>query len=370
MISAFTPILDSFVVAGTSESQIEVMQFLLPDSVSAFSDIHAGDDTREFSLSLSGITRPSSTTVLGKCSHWPVNDIAHMDESVAAVSASTLSTWDLVKNHRVRHLTTPDHVTTCEYVGPRLLAAAGHGRLVHLYDMRLLTLAQKPAWTVKIATDNLYTMAVDECTVFTAGADGYVYGVDLRAQHKYRWDLQPNLQILANKRNSYLDSLHPKEYTADSGTNAVLDLKVSKDHMFVTLESGQLCGIPRQMHTVEESLDTVPNNTQEINNHKKKESETQGDDYLFATNYLSTPVKTKIGCHILDAQFDIRIAVGSEQGFLSHYKYEPKNGDLSLVQKINIGSPNDDIFCVRWAPRGLYVNMGSTLNLLPYSHVT
>ncbi|GEQ66755.1 hypothetical protein JCM33374_g418 [Metschnikowia sp. JCM 33374] len=115
MISTFVPVSDSFVVAGTSDSQIQVIQFPTPDPTSYFN----GTMTRA-SPRFAGVRHATSTTTLGKCSFWPVNGMAHMDETVAAVSATTLSTWDLVKNRRVRHVTTPDHSTTCNYIGAKL----------------------------------------------------------------------------------------------------------------------------------------------------------------------------------------------------------------------------------------------------------
>ncbi|KAM9927815.1 hypothetical protein OXX59_002278 [Metschnikowia pulcherrima] len=355
MISAYAPISDSFVAAGTSESQIQVSQFPNVDSEVSWVAEQPAKGMRHFEFS--GVTRPTTTTILGKCSHWPVNDIAHMGEHVAAVSAATLSTWDLVKGRRVRHVTTPDHATTCNYIGERLIAASGHGRSIHLYDTRLNT--SNPAWTAKVATDNLYTSAVDGCTVFAAGADGCIYGVDLRASHQYKWDLQPNLG-----RTHSEGGLRSGFRNDENGvSNAVLDLEVFNGNLFFTLESGHVCAIPREFDmTSSKSVETMSDDT----SRKLQSTRVTGGDYTFQAKYSSTPVTTKIGCDVVGAGNDIHIVVGCELGGINYYSYNQEKKIIEIDTKIHGFDEDFGVLNPQWAPAGLYASMGDALCLLPF----
>lgn len=209
-ITAFTPVLRSFVVAGDMASQLSLLQ--LPGDQLMESHICPDQTDHHPQISVFHHFR-----ALGKVSRAPVADVVAAENTAVAASGRAVATWDLVGGTRVRHLDAPQAVARCAFVAPQLVAAVGEACAVHLWDVRGASAA--PAVSVKVARDNLYALAVRAGDVYTGGADGAVYHVDLRAQRAHR-------------------------STVPGGRGAVLDLAPVHLGVAAILEAGAVVGVP------------------------------------------------------------------------------------------------------------------------------
>lgn len=217
-ITAFVPVLHSYVVAGDMGSQLALLR--LPESFLDRRHEYGRETGNSPQPHISPQPEPVPLEVaraLGKVSRAPVADVAVADTTAAAASGRAVATWDLVGGARVRHLDAPQAVARCVYVAPQLVAAVGDDCAVHLWDVRAVAAA--PAVSVKVARDNLYAVAVREGRVFCGGADGAVYTVDLRAQRAHRWSVP-------------------------GGRGAVLDLAAVGQGVVAIMEAGAVVGVP------------------------------------------------------------------------------------------------------------------------------
>lgn len=205
IVTAFVPISDNFVVTGDSESRLSILRF------DRTPQRFARNSSQSWSL-----TRPVAANSMGKCSHMPVTSLSSLEQHILAASGSSVSLWDIVGRTRLRHYATSDVTNSAEFITANLLAAAGNGCQLSLFDIRSHNM--KPAMSQQIASDNLYAIAVEGTVVYCGGADGNIYKIDLRGQVKEKWEMP--------------------------GKDAILDLKAGPSGDIVCVsESGKVCGV-------------------------------------------------------------------------------------------------------------------------------
>ncbi|GEQ66754.1 hypothetical protein JCM33374_g417 [Metschnikowia sp. JCM 33374] len=160
-----------------------------------------------------------------------------------------------------------------------------------------------------------------------------------------------------------MDSSILSKHAASSATHdkkesvAVLDLKVSGKDIFCTLESGQLCGVPR----VFTSSDPLS-----VSSNEQTHSLASGGDFLFAERFSLGPVSSRIRCDVLNGQDTVHLVAGSESGSISHYKYDQKSRQASLVQTESVAPPSTVISGVSWSPSGVYASSGDAISLIAF----
>lgn len=316
MITSIAPILEAFVVVGTSDSWLQICRF--PTQVDHDASFGACD---EF-LHSSPITSLHKDSI-GKCSRLPVSEVSGSGDALAAASAATLSTWDLVKCSRLRYWSTPDHCETCHHITPNLLAVAGHGRQVHFYDIRILN--SKPTWSLPLSQDNLYTICGAQESVFAAGADGLLYKADLRNAVKTLYDF----------------SLH---FPSESAPRAILGLSRVDTEIVMLFETGDVL-----------SLKPLVNPSSEEETHVSFRKSTQP-----AAAYT-----THVGCSAFQSASKIHVATGSERGHVNYFRHDVQQNTVSHVQRLALGL--EACTKVLWGPSGLYAGLGGEIVLFPFS---
>lgn len=341
-ITAFAPVLDTFVLAGDATSQLAL--FRVPDawedaeriwSDPGDADNHARDAIGTTSILAMGTTtqthpdhidtahidtahrtnigrtNTSSDTSsallqcaegtieagvgarltrgppLGKVSRAPVADVSSLGALAVAASSTTVSTWDLGAGRRVRSLVSPQDTARCVFVAPQLVAAAGAARAVHLFDLR--SAGESPAASIKVARDNVYALSCSrEGTLFTGGADGSVCVVDLRAQRAHIW-------AIPGQRG------------------AVLDVRPVTNGVVATMENGSVCQVPESGRTL-------------------------GFDVAVDA------FKHRVSGDVAESPHGLRVAVGSDYGYVWVV-----DGARRRRMQLEARVP-----AVRWGPRGLY----------------
>lgn len=329
-ISSFAALLDAFAVVGHADSLVLVVRFPAPDSVAAIAS--AARPAEPFSSAglAPAPVAPILAAHLGKCSHHAVAALTPVGLSlVAAAAGQSLVLWDIVKGQRARSLTVPDYATTCTAISSSLLAVAGHGCLLHVYDVRS-SKAQGPAWSVKVLADNLYSLAVAGRTVYLGGADGRLHGVDLRAQKHHQWGL-------------------PAE-------SAISDVCVSNDLVVCLMESGVVC-------CVDPSVDGPGVSFGADGADSMPEGAPEGAAFRFSTQVLPRATNHRIGCDVLTNNNAIRFAAGSEDGHVCYFEYS----SMGCTTPVHIPLASLLVPYVAWGPMGLFASSGADLSLLPYA---
>lgn len=204
VVTAFAPILDSFVVSGDSESRLSILQ------IDWSSKSEKPLESAHYAL-----RNLNSISSIGKCSHTPVSSASALKQRILATSGLSASIWDAVEKSRLRHFSTSEALNCAQWITPDLIAVAGNACAVSLYDIRIHNLT--PIMSQAVAQDNLYAMCVDQGSVFCGGADGNMYKMDLRNEVVEKWELHEE--------------------------DAILDMKMSGKSVVALTESGTICAV-------------------------------------------------------------------------------------------------------------------------------
>lgn len=332
MISAFTCLLASFVISGSTESTLDVHQFPSEATLAAIVDSNI-NGTSLLPHCWNAFLPPVKTFPLGKCSRSPIEALDCSENRVLAVAGRSLSLWDVESATRLKVATTPGHSSTCQFVGPNLVVAAGHDCLLNFYDLR--THNDLPLWSLKIASDNIFTLVVKNECVFAAGADGCVYGVDLRKGYQHTWHL-------------------PQDHSA-----AIVDLKMTDDAFTAVLELGSVVGIPYEPRKKGPKLSS--NTKSSLIDDASDEQDVSGD-LLFRQALPDQPLQGRIGCDVLqpDPQ-TLLVAIGSYHGDI-HY-LEPWLTSPSKAAHLS----SAPVISVQWSSLGLFACSENQMSLLPFT---
>lgn len=298
IVTAFVPLSDRFVVAGDSESRLSLLDFGYPES--GASNVRFHPENPNFRTHHQPLPGPEN--FWGKCSHSPVLSLISLEQQVAAASGLSVSLWDAVSRARLRHLSTVGPTNCVEFVTSNLVAAAGDECQLSLFDVR--SPSQNPSLAQKIALDNLYAMAVDDCSVFCGGADGNIYRIDLRNQVKDTWEL-------------------PEK-------DAILDLKIDGARNVVAVtESGAVRCIGQQGH-----------------------------HYIFLKS-VGESFSHRIKCDVKPTSHGGAVACGGELGLVSVFHYQ--KSECSGRTQIPIG--DGLVAGVSWRETGVFASNGALVVL-------
>lgn len=298
VVTAFVAISPRFVIAGNSESSLSLRQYDLSDSTAVVSP----PDSSSWPPTLDPATFPlfglKSSVLLGKCSHSSVSSLSAAENHVLATSGSSASLWDVVARARLRHFSTLDVANCADFITPDLLAVAGNACQLSLFDVR--SHSSSAVFSKKIASDNLYGLAVDGLVVYCGGADGDIYKVDLRNQVKETWQLWRK--------------------------DAILDLKVAPRGVagvVASTESGRLCCV-----------------------------ESSGSDYKFSFD-TGEKFAHRVNCDVAVSRNGMDIACGGENGQAYVFQY-----DGTLRRRIEVPIGGDLVASVCLSESGLFVSSG------------
>lgn len=323
MISAVCPVLSLFALSGAHDSTVSIHRF------PAQCVLQAGD--------LGGIpgckspVGPVSSQTLGKALRHPVEDLSVHANDAAVAAGSTLALYDLAVLKRHRLFSQAHTISACRYADANTLVCAGHGRLVLVYDLR--SADPNPAWLLAVALDNLFTVAVDRPYVFLGGADGVVYGLDLRASALYSY------------------------HTDSPGPDAVLLVNASEGVLVTLKESGTVLGT---LYNVD------PGQTSAVLTPAKVTTGT----HLF-TSTLGHKFTSRVRGDTLWRDGQLHFACGTQGPEIRYLAWSEKTKSALRICSATLSAPQTaaSFLGAVWAPQGLLAHAGSVPVLLPFSEV-
>lgn len=285
-MSAFDFVLDNVVAVGNSRSEL----FLV--------EVDRSDRYQKIPL--------QSHAPIGKCTRLPISAISVSESSLAATSGTQLSVWDVLKQQLLKNYFATALLNACVHVTPHLMAVAGQGRQLEMFDERSRSL--RPVFSALCALDSIFLLVGDGSSLWMAGADGDVHEIDLRKEVATR-------------------------HQFDTSFGAVLSLSLSESGFAFLAELNQVCHVPRSStrFTFRQSL---------------------GPDLL----------SHRIGCDVFEKNGIFHVACGSEHGTVYLFDHmQTKNSEITEVQVGHGMVPQ-----LRWWPHGILACTGDmVVSFLP-----
>lgn len=280
-MSAFDFVLDNVVAVGNSRSEL----FLV--------EVERSDRFQKISL--------HSQSPIGKCTRLPISDISVSESTLAATSGTQLSTWDVLKQQPIKSYFATAPLNACVHITPQLVAVAGQGRQLEIYDGR--SRSSRLVFSAVCALDSIFLVVGDGSRLWMAGADGDVHEVDLRKEVA-------------------------TQHLFDASYGAILSLSLSESGFSFLAELNQVCHVPH--------------------------SSTR---FTFRQSLGPNLLGHRIGCDVFGKDGIFHVACGSERGTV--YLFDHVQTKSSEITEVQVGQGM--VPQLRWWPHGILACTGDML---------